>query len=331
MHVERTLPRVLLLTTGGTIQASGAGRTGNALADYRIGATPASALLSAVPEIGAIAQLAFEELANIDSAAVDLDLLRVLVSRIQAALASGPIAGIVITHGSDTLEETAYFLNLVLATGQPVVLTAAMRPATGLSADGPLNLLDAVRVAVDPASAGRGVLVVMNGQIHAARDVTKTRARGVETFASPDTGPLGFADPDLIRYYRRPDYCHTTTSHFAGIDLAALPRVDVVATHQEAGAESLRASRRAGAGGIVIADPFLPVLQVAAHDATEQGMAVVLANRGWGGRVRMEEGYHAAGVIPADNLPPRKARILLRLALARTRDRTKLGQFFQNH
>ncbi len=330
-RVRRTaLPRVLVLTTGGTIQGSARSRVGAGLADYEIGGTSSAQLFVDLPELASFARLGVSALANVDSGVFDLRLLCLLHERIATALAStNPPAGIVVTHGTDTLEETAYFLNLTLKTTLPVILTGSMRPATALSPDGPLNLCDAVRVAADPASANRGVLVVMNGRIHAARDVIKTSARGTDTFQSPDTGPLGVADPDVIRFYRQPEYRHTRRSKLLGAPLAALPRVDVIASYQEAGREAFDAAVLAGARGLVLADPLTPALKAAVRDTPH--IVAVLTNRGLGGRVRMEGEYHHLGILQADHLPPRKARILLRLALSLTSNPRKLQRIFEEH
>lgn len=330
-RVRRTSrPRVLVVTTGGTIQGSARSRVGAGLADYEIGATSSARLFADLPELAGFARVHASVLANVDSALVDLDLLSRLHKRITTACASAkPPAGIVITHGTDTLEETAYFLSLTMKTTVPIVLTGSMRPVTALSADGPLNLCDAVRVAADPSSSGRGVLVVMNGRIHAARDVIKTSARGTDTFQSPDTGPLGIVDPDVVRYYRHPEYRHTRRSRLLGAPLNALPRVDIIAAYQEAGREAFDAAVIAGARGVVLSDPITPALKAAVRDTPN--LVAVLANRGLGGRVRMEGEYHRLGILQADHLPPRKARILLRLALSLTKDRNKLQRIFEEH
>lgn len=330
-RMRRTsLPRVLVLTTGGTIQGTARSRVGAGLADYEIGGTSSAQLFVDLPELASFARLKVEALANVDSAIFDLSLLCRLHERIATALAStNPPAGIVITHGTDTLEETAYFLNLTLRTTLPIILTGSMRPATALSPDGPLNLCDAVRVAADTASASRGVLVVINGRIHAARDVIKTSARGTDTFQSPDTGPLGVVDPDVVRFYRRPDYRHTRLSQLLRAPLAALPRVDVIASYQEAGREAFDAAVTAGARGLILADPLTPALKAAVRDT--RNIVAVLANRGIGGRVRMEGEFHRLGILQADHLPPRKARILLRLALSLTEDRQKLQRILEEH
>lgn len=323
-------PKVLVLATGGTIQGGASTRHGEGLADYRIGDIPASALLEAVPELHQVAHVRVETVANIDSCNISLALLSELAARIVRAFSGkNPPAGVVVTHGTDTLEETAYFLSLVLVARGPIVVTGAMRPGTALSADGPLNLLNAVRVAVAPESKGQGVLVLMNDTIHAARDVIKTSARGVSTFCSPDTGPLGVADPDQVRYYRRTVQRAVFERAFAPADLRQLPAVEWIACYQGAGRTAFDACVAAGVAGIVITDPVTEELKTAARDAIKQGVAVVLTNRGFGGRVRLEDEYRTMGIIQADNLTPRKARILLRLALARRYAATELQRLFE--
>ena len=210
--ISSPLPRIAVIGTGGTIAgtaASAAQTTG-----YQAGALTVSHLLGAVPALGAIARIDGEQLASIDSKDISVELWVELSQRLDTLLASDAIDGAVVTHGTDTLEETAYFLHLTLKSAKPVVLTAAMRPATALSADGPMNLLNAVIVAAAPASHGRGVLVAFANRIHSARDVTKTSTFSVDAFESPETGPLGWVQEGRVEYVRRAERRHTVATPF---------------------------------------------------------------------------------------------------------------------
>jgi L-asparaginase len=218
--IPSPLPRIAVIGTGGTIAgtaASAAQTTG-----YQAGALPVSHLLDAVPALGTIARIDGEQLASIDSKDITTELWVELSLRLDALLANDEIDGAVVTHGTDTLEETAYFLQLTLKSAKPVVLTAAMRPATALSADGPMNLLNAVIVAAAPASRGRGVLVAFANRIHSARDVTKTSTFSIDAFESPETGPLGWVQEGRVEYVRRAERRHTLATPFR---LASCPPV----------------------------------------------------------------------------------------------------------
>jgi len=313
---ESARPSILLLTTGGTIQGAASGRLSQG--DYRIGDTPVARLLEAVPELASLADLTVEEMANVDSVEMTMPILARVVARIrQAAAAPHPPRGIVLTHGTDTMEESAYLLHLVTGVDLPVVVTAAMRPATELGADGPINLWNAVRAAVDPRSAGRGVIVALNERLHGPREVLKLFAQSADAFQSPGMGPLGRTDPDGVRYYRRSERRCGAASEFVGVDLSQLPRVDLVAAYQEADGTGCAAAVAAGARGLVLCGPLSPALKAAARAAALQGLAVVLCHRGAGGAVHVEAADRSWGLCGADDLSPAKARILLRLALAR--------------
>jgi len=237
----------------------------------------------------------------------------------------GEADGVVLTHGTNTLEETAWLLHLTVATDAPIVLTGAMRPASALSADGPLNLVEAVRVAASSAARGLGVLVVMTDAIHGARDVTKSNTLRVDAFSSPMTGPIGRVDGDgLVVLATRPARAVTLRGAYASVDLQALPRVDVVASYQGADRVLIDAAVAAGARGIVSAatgDGYPTPTQVEALGrASAAGVAVVQSTRVGSGRVVPVPALLARGWIAADDLNPWKARILLRLALAAGED-----------
>ncbi|KMZ11989.1 L-asparaginase [Candidatus Burkholderia humilis] len=313
-----SLPRIAVLATGGTI----AGQAGDAskTAGYKAGVVGVDKLLDAVPALSAVAQIHAEQVASIDSKDMTVALWTQLASRINALLAQDDIDGVVVTHGTDTLEETAYLLHLTVKSAKPVVLTAAMRPSTALSADGPLNLLNAVTVAASKEANGQGVLVVFNNQTHTARDVTKTSTYAVDAFRSPETGALGFVQDGRVEFQRTVVRPHTTSSEF---DIAVeWAMVEVIASYAGASRVIVDALVSAGAKGIVVAGTgngsmHADITQAFA-DAVKQGVAVVRASRVGSGHV-MRNGAasdDALGTISAGTLNPYKARVLLMLALA---------------
>jgi len=259
-----------------------------------------------------------------------------LAHRVQAFVDRPDIAGVVITHGTDTLEETAYFLHLVIKTDKPIVLVGAMRPATAMSADGPLNLYHAVVVAAHPDSHGHGVLAVMNDRIASARHVTKGHANAVEAFVPTEFGYLGSVSGQEVRFQNRLCLKHTKTSDLA-LPTAdqALPMVDVVFDHQGAGAHHYGASIEAGAQGIVLAATGQGSLSPQGTQGVEMartaGLAVVRASRVWEGAVRNVSKDDKHGLIAAQTLNPQKARILLRLSLLKTQDPKAIQRYFDTH
>lgn len=326
--------RVVVLATGGTI----AGESEHASdASYRAGALPIDALLDAVPELSELADVYGEQIASIGSQDMHDALWLRIAARVNTLIAMDDIDGIVITHGTDTMEETAYFLNLVVASDKPVVLTGSMRPATGLSADGPLNLYHAVAVATHPDARDRGVLIVMNDVIHAAREVVKTHTLSVQTFESVNRGPLGALHHGDIRFFRRPGHRHTHRSAFAGSLPDPMPRVDVLYAHANMRGDLVDAAIGLGAEGIVIAGVGNGNMMSAARDAlalaAEQGAVVVRSTRTEGGAVlrNVEIDDDALGFVASDGLSPQKARILLKLALTRTRDAAAIQELFHNY
>jgi L-asparaginase len=238
-------------------------------------------------------------------------------------------AGVAITHGTATLEETAYFLNLTVRSRKVVALTGAQRPPTAMSNDADLNLLDCLRTAVSPAAQGKGVLVVMNNEIHAARDVTKTDALRVDTMRSRSLGALGYCDSDgQVVFYRQPVRTHTAESEFDVTDLDKLPRVDIAPAYAGADGLLVDALANAGVSGIVAAAlgaglaprPYMQALDA----AVKRGIVVLFATQTGSGRVVFKRSLLDHGFLVADNLTPKKARILLMLALARTNDSTEI-------
>ncbi|KIG10509.1 asparaginase [Caballeronia concitans] len=313
-----SLPLIAVLATGGTI----AGRAGDAAstAGYKAGVVGVNDLLDAVPALGNVARIHAEQIASIDSKDMSHALWTTLAKRIDELAAQGDISGIVVTHGTDTLEETAYMLHLTVKTAKPVVLTAAMRPSSALSADGPLNLLNAVTVAACERAKGQGVLVAFNNQIHTARDVTKTSTYAVDAFRSPETGALGFVQDGRVEFQRAVTKPHTLASEFAIVD--EWPMVEIVASYAGASRVAVDALVAAGVKGIVVAGTgngsVHASITQALVDAVKAGVAVVRASRVGSGHV-MRNGAasdDALGSVSAGTLNPYKARVLLMLALA---------------
>jgi L-asparaginase len=327
-------PRVTVLATGGTIagaQAPGSRR------GYRPAVFSIRALLAAAPGIESLARLDAAEVASIGSQDMGEAVWRALARRAQRSLDQADVAGVVVTHGTDTLEETAYFLNLVLRGSKPVVLVGAMRPATSMSSDGPMNLYNAVATAAHPDAWGRGVLVVANDEIHHAREVAKTNTTQIGTFKSTQRGLAGLVSSGRVHFYGAPARRQTRGGAFALPGRAALPRVDIVYAHAGMGPQLIRASVRGGARGIVIAgvgngNLAAPALAAAAA-AARAGLAVVRSSRTGGGIVErnVEVDDDGGGFIAADELNPQKARILLMLGLTTTRDPGELQELFYTH
>lgn len=340
MTIERSatkaLPRVALIATGGTIDSLGTDRLDLAWYIERGERLAPGELRAGVPElaeIAAIEEIPFRRLPS--HALVTSDWID-LVGTIHDVFASGRAEGLVLMHGTNTLEETAYFLTLTLKTDRPVVLIGAMRPASALSADGPLNLLNAVRVAADPNSVGRGVLVVLNDTIHSARDVTKTATYRLDAFRDRDLGPLGYADADgRVVYYHRTARRHTTETEFDLRQTTDLPRVDIVVSHVGADGTMIDAAVAAGARGIVSAGTGAgrptPAEDEALTRASEHGVVICQATRVGSGRVVRSPSLARRGFVAADNLQPWKARILLALALSRRADPTEIQRMFDTY
>ena len=243
------------------------------------------------------------------------------------------VAGVAMTHGTATLEETAYFLHLTVKSSRPVVVTGAMRPASALSTDADLNLLDAIRIAACPDATGKGVLTVLNNEIQSARDVTKSNTFRVETFSPNELGFLGYADSDgEVVFYRAPTRKHTTATPFDVTGLQTLPRVDIVYAYADADGLLVDAVRQNRSDGLVLAgfgaglSP--PAVWEAGAQAVRDGIPVVLASRATAGRVVMTPRMDELGFIVCDNLLPQKARILLKLALTVTHDRKEIQRMF---
>jgi L-asparaginase type II len=315
---QERLPLVKVVATGGTNANTPSGRLN------------AAEVADAIPQLKKVARLEVEEVIRVGSSAITLENWLTLARRINDILArESEVKGVVVTHGSNTVEETAYFLSLTVKSEKPVVLTAAQRQFTTLSSDSPKNFLQAVRVAVSDQARGKGALVVANDMIHAARDVTKTISYRLETYDSRDLGALGFVDEDRVSFYRMP------TRRGDVFDLSKirqLPRVDVVYTYADADGALIDAAK---AQGLVIAGfqtgSGTPAMDEAVKRAVARGIPVVMTQRGGAGRVIDTRPKEARPLIWGDNLTPQKARVLLMLALTRTRDAAELQKIFNTY
>jgi L-asparaginase len=318
--------------------------TGSTIANHPAGRLTADELANLIPAVERYAEVETEQFANLPSSSLTVEDWLALARRLNRLFAARrDLAGVVVTSGTDTLEETAYFLNLTVKTDRPIAVVGAMRPPDAPGYDGAANLLDAVRVAAAPASRNRGVVVVINGEIHAARDVRKTHAQRLDSFDSGRNGVLGVVDRDRIEYYRRPVRRHTRRTEFDVAGLDRLPRVVLLTSYVGASGDLIRAARDLGADGMVIAAAGAGATTPAQADAIEEviadGAVVVIASRTGGGRVPGRLRRVGARNGPADSpdaprrvsgesISPVKARVLLMLALARTRDGGEVQRMF---
>ncbi len=327
---KKDLPNVVILATGGTIAGTGESATGST---YTSGKVTIEAMIDAVPNIRKLANLRGEQISNVGSQDMSVKIWLDLAKRINELL-QGDVDGIVITHGTDTQEETAFFLNLVVESDKPVVLTGSMRPSTALSADGPLNLYNAVAVAANPKTKGYGVMVVMNDEIHSAHSVKKMITTPVQTFQSPQHGLLGTVIFGDVTLFHKPYGKHTSTSEFSVDGVKALPRVDIVYGCADMSPDLIDLMVKAGAKGIVIAgvgDGNMNAATLeAAKRATAKGILVVRASRVPVGAVLIhgEVNDKEYGTIASADLNPQKARVLLMLALLNKPSRDELQKMF---
>jgi L-asparaginase len=326
-------PNVIVLATGGTIAGAAASGTQSG---YTSGQVTIDAMLDSVPGIRDLANLKGEQIANVGSQDMSFDIMLKLAKRINELL-PGDVDGIVITHGTDTLEETAFFLNLTVKSDKPVVLVGSMRPSTAVSADGPLNLFDAVSVAADPKAKGRGVLVVMNDWIQGAHSLTKTSTSAVQTFMSPLRGLVGLSAYGKNDYFNTPQWKHTNQSEFDVANVTKLPRVDIIYASADMSPDLIDASVKNGAKGIVIAGVgngnMNKVSLDAAARAAKQGVIVVRSSRVTTGTVgrNVEVKDDELGFVASDELNPPKARILLTLALLKQRTPEQIQALFDTY
>jgi L-asparaginase type II len=324
-------PSVHVVATGGTIAST------NYYGEQQ-GKVAIDALLRAMPGIDTVARLSAQQFANVASSAITPAMWLSLARGIADTLKARPdLAGVVVTHGTDTMEETAYFLDLTVADPRPVVVTGAMRPADGVGIDGPANLMHALRVVVSPAARGRGAMIVMNDGVHAARDATKANTVRPDAFESPVRGLLGVADPEAVVFHRLPR--RAPTFDLAGV--AELPRVDVVYAYPGADGAAVDALVAAGARGLVVAGAGRggtpTAMRQALDRAVGRGVVVVSGSRAGAGSVavgrgvRTRDGAEVPGTVGAGDLNVQKARVLLMLALTRANDSRAVARIFAEH
>jgi L-asparaginase len=331
---SKELPKIVILATGGTIAGAAASGTQSG---YTSGAVTIDAMLAAVPQIKNLASVKGEQISNVGSQDMSMQIMLTLAKRINALLAQNDVDGIVVTHGTDTMEETAFFLNLVVKSDKPVVMVGSMRPSTAVSADGPLNLYDAVAVAADPRARGRGVLVVMNDWIHGAHSLTKTSTTAIQTFMSPLRGLVGVSAYGKNDFYSSPQWKHTTASEFDISDVTQLPRVDILMAYADMAPDLIDCSVSTGAKGIVIAGVGNGNMNAssleAAERAAKKGVVVVRSSRVVTGSVdrNVEVNDDEMGFVASDELNPQKSRILLMLALLKPRTTAQIQQLFYTY
>jgi L-asparaginase len=315
---QAQLPLVKVVATGGTIANTPSGRLN------------AAEVAEAIPQLKKVARLEVEEVIRVGSSSIRLDNWLTLARRVNEIFErESEVRAVVVTHGSNTVEETAYFLSLTVKSDKPVVLTAAQRQFTTLSSDSPKNFLQAVRVAVSDEARGKGALVVANDMIHAARDVTKTLSYRLETYDSRDLGALGFVDEDRVSFYRAPT---RRGNAFDVSKIKHLPRVDIVYAYADADGTLIDATK---AEGLVIAGfptgSGTPAQDEAVKRVVARGIPVVMTHRGGAGRVTDTRAKEARPLVWGDNLTPQKARVLLMLALTRTRAPAELQKIFETY
>jgi L-asparaginase len=330
-----TLPRIAVIGTGGTISSLGAGSLD--VLDYPDFGQKLSCegLIDRFPETRLVAEpvpVTFRQVGSTAIGPADWLELRALIHRTAADPA---IAGFVIPHGTATLEETAFFLNLTLGISQPVVLVGAQRPASALGSDAGMNLVNALRVAGSAEARGKGVLVVLNDEIHPARDVVKTSTYRVQTFRSFDFGALGHVDGDGPHFYRAPLKAHMPDTPFAGREIAELPRVEIVYSYAGADGALVRAAVAAGARGLVSAgfapgSPS-PDQREAFLEAAQAGIVVVQCSRAASGRVAPRRHLRETGLVAGEDFSPQKARILLMLTLTMISEIAEIQKAFQTY
>src|SRR5882672_1571652 len=332
--VAQAKPKVVILATGGTIAGAAASQTD---AGYKSGAVGVDLLIQAVPQLKDVAEVTGEQIASIGSQDMNDEVWLKLGKRVNELLAMPDVAGIAVTHGTDTMEETSYFLDLITKSDKPVVLTGSMRPSTSLSADGPLNIYNAVGVASDPRAKGRGVLVVANDDIHGARAVTKRHTTDVQTFVSSEAGLVGVCLFDDREFVRSPARAHTTATPFTVRAGQTLPRVDVIYAHAGMSPDLIDAAVANGAKGVVIAgvgdgNMTTPAVE-AVKRAIAKGVVVVRSSRVGEGIIRrnIELDDDSIGTVAAKELNPAKARVLLKLALTQTSEPKAIQAFFDTY
>ncbi|EOH3840413.1 type II asparaginase [Campylobacter jejuni] len=328
--MKKAKSRIAILGTGGTI----AGFIDSTIATtgYAAGAIDIDVLIKAVPQIRDLADISWEQIANIDSSNMCDEIWLRLAKKIAKLFAEG-IDGVVITHGTDTMEETAYFLNLTIKSDKPVVLVGAMRPSTAISADGPKNLYNAVALVVNKEAKNKGVMVAINDKILSARGVVKTHSLNVDAFSSPDFGDLGYIVDGKVFFYNNVIKAHTKNAPFDVSKLTSLPKVDILYSYSNDGSGvAAKALFEHGAKGIVVAGSGAGSIHKNQKDVLKEllkkGLKVVVSSRVVAGCVAVSDSDEKLGFISAEDLNPQKARVLLMLALTKTSDPKKIQEYF---
>lgn len=328
--MKKAKSRIAILGTGGTI----AGFIDSTIATtgYTAGAIDIDVLIKAVPQIRDLADITWEQIANIDSSNMCDEIWLRLAKKIAKLFAEG-IDGVVITHGTDTMEETAYFLNLTIKSDKPVVLVGAMRPSTAISADGPKNLYNAVALVANKEAKNKGVMVAINDKILSARGVVKTHSLNVDAFSSPDFGDLGYIVDGKVFFYNNVTKAHTKNAPFDVSKLTSLPKVDILYSYSNDGSGvAAKALFEHGTKGIVVAGSGAGSIHKNQKDVLKEllkkGLKVVVSSRVVAGCVAVSDSDEKLGFISAEDLNPQKARVLLMLALTKTSDPKKIQEYF---
>ncbi len=328
--MKKAKSRIAILGTGGTI----AGFIDSTIATtgYTAGAIDIDVLIKAVPQIRDLADISWEQIANIDSSNMYDEIWLRLAKKIAKLFAEG-IDGVVITHGTDTMEETAYFLNLTIKSDKPVVLVGAMRPSTAISADGPKNLYNAVALVANKEAKNKGVMVAINDKILSARGVVKTHSLNVDAFSSPDFGDLGYIVDGKVFFYNNVTKAHTKNAPFDVSKLTSLPKVDILYSYSNDGSGvAAKALFEHGTKGIVVAGSGAGSIHKNQKDVLKEllkkGLKVVVSSRVVAGCVAVSDSDEKLGFISAEDLNPQKARVLLILALTKTSDPKKIQEYF---
>ncbi|EOX0009974.1 type II asparaginase [Campylobacter jejuni] len=328
--MKKAKSRIAILGTGGTI----AGFIDSTIATtgYTAGAIDIDVLIKAVPQIRDLADISWEQIAHIDSSNMCDEIWLRLAKKIAKLFAEG-IDGVVITHGTDTMEETAYFLNLTIKSDKPVVLVGAMRPSTAISADGPKNLYNAVALVANKEAKNKGVMVAINDKILSARGVVKTHSLNVDAFSSPDFGDLGYIVDGKVFFYNNVTKAHTKNAPFDVSKLTSLPKVDILYSYSNDGSGvAAKALFEHGTKGIVVAGSGAGSIHKNQKDVLKEllkkGLKVVVSSRVVAGCVAVSDSDEKLGFISAEDLNPQKARVLLILALTKTSDPKKIQEYF---
>jgi L-asparaginase len=327
-------PKIVILATGGTIAGVAPSQTEEG---YQSGSVGVDTLIKAVPQLKDIAEVSGEQISNIGSQDMNDAVWLKLAKRVNEILNDGSVKGVVITHGTDTIEETAYFLNLTVKSDKPIVITGSMRPSTALSADGPMNIYNAVSLAANPDAKGRGVLVAVDDDVHSAHDITKTHTTDVGTFKSGEAGLVAGQLSGKPVWFRNPEQVHTHKSKLSVDGVEKLPRVDIIYAHASMSPDLITSAVQNGAKGIVIAgvgdgNMTAPALD-AVKSAIKKGVVVVRASRTAFGIVRrdIEVKDDEVGTVASMELNPPKARALLQLSLLKTQDPKKIQDYFNTY